>query len=286
MGSLAATTQPGGNLIYGMPFEDYVTLEGVHATGLKEIAVSPRLYWRKRQRPHEDKDALRLGRATHTAVLEPDRFALEHAVWRARDGRRGTKAHKAFCAANTGRTMLTEAQYATALAVRDAVRGHGPARALLDRCRPEVTAQWVHARTGRKCVSRFDLLGDVLVDLKTTRNPSPAKFSYDAKRLGYPLQMGFYLDAALACTGRLPRVKIIAAQNVEPFDVAVFDLPDEVLIYGREQYELALDKLIECEASGVWPGIAPDEEVTLHLPAGTIAEDGPDESRPIEDVDF
>lgn len=271
MSAVATATEMANALIHGMPFEDYIGLGGEHATGLKDIAVSPLHYHSKRQQPRVDKDALRVGRATHTACLEPDRFALEHAVWRAKDGRRGTNAHKAFCAANEGRTLLTEAQYMTALSVRDAVRAHPVASKLLANCKPEVTARWVHRRTGRLCKSRFDLLGDVLVDLKTTRNPAPAKFSSDAAKLGYALQMGFYLDAALECTGKSMPVKIIAAQNVAPFDVVVFDLPDDVLNLGREQYEHSLDTLIECERTGKWPGLA-GEEVTLHLPAWATPE--------------
>lgn len=251
--------------IDGMPFEDYVTLPGEHATALKDVLVSPLLYHRKRQRPREDKDSMRVGRATHTAILEPDRFALEHAVWRAKDGRRGTNVHKAFVAANAGRTLLTEQQYTTALAVRDAVRSHAVAKQLIASCRPEVTVKWSAGDVA--CKSRFDLFGDCLVDIKTTRDPAPRKFSTDAARLSYALQMGFYYDAALAVTGgkALP-VKIIAAQNVEPYDVVVYDLPDEVINAGREQYHKALETLLECRRTNTWPGIAPSEEVELRLP--------------------
>jgi hypothetical protein len=259
-----------GSLVYDLPFEEYITLDGEHATGLKDVLVSPLLYHRKRQLPRVDRDAMRVGRATHTSILEPDRFALDHAVWRAKDGRRGTKVHKAFAEANTGRTLLTEAQYNTALAVRNSVRNHAVASKLLASCKPEVTVQWSIGDV--KCKSRFDLLGSCLVDIKTTRNPAPGRFSSDAARLAYALQMGFYYDAALAATGEALPVKIIAAQNVEPFDVVVYDLPDDVINLGRDQYRAALETLLECRRTNTWPGIAPSEEITLHLPAWATPE--------------
>lgn len=261
-----------GSVVTGLPFEDYVALPEVHATGLKDMLVSPRLYKYRKDNPRADKDAFRVGRASHTSILEPDLFALEYAVWLAKFGRRGTNKHKEFCEANAGRTILTEAQYRLALKLRDSVRSHAVAGQILTDGAPEVTMKWQHARSGLMCKARVDWLGQFVIDLKTTRNPAPGKFASDAARFGYAMQLAFYVDGVAAATGDFRQAKIVAAQNVEPYDVVVFDIPDDVYAFGKQQYEDAIDLLLRCTESGEWPGVAPSEEVTLQLPSWATPE--------------
>jgi hypothetical protein len=206
-------------------------------------------------------------------VLEMDRFMLDYAVFTAKDDdgnpriRRG-KVWDAFVEANMDKTILTPAQYETAIEIRDAVRSHPVAGGLLaEKGKAELTIEWTHERTGIRCVSRIDWLCSALTDLKCTRHPSPQAFSRDAAKYGYAFQLGMYREACRAAELEERPVKIIAAQNCEPFDVVVFDVGDELLDHGREQFELAMLKLEQCKASGQWPGIAPNEEMELTLPA-------------------
>lgn len=260
-------------VIRRLPFDQYVRLPGVHSTSLKDILVSPRAYRHRTLEPRADKDTLRLGRAGHTACLEPDRFLLEYAVFTARDDngnyriRRG-KVWDAFCEANGDKTVLTVDQYETAIEVRDAVRSHPVAGALLaENGQAEITIKWTHEPTRIACVSRIDWLCSSLVDVKLTRNPAQDSFSRDAAKFGYPFQLGMYREACRAAgLGDLP-VKIIAAQNCAPFDVVVYDLGEDILDHGREQFEMAMIKLAHCQSTNAWPGIAPNEEMQLTLPS-------------------
>lgn len=253
-----------------VPFEKYIEMPGLHATALTDMVTSPLLYKQRRAKPLPDKDTFRVGRATHTAILEPDYFALEYTVCKM--PRRAGAKWEAFAEANADKTILTQAQYATALACRDAVRNHKVAKRYLSRGgKSEVTITWKHA-SGEVCKSRLDLLcKDVIVDVKSTRDPSPRRFGNDAARFLYPMKMSFYQDAAFAAgLGRLP-VVIIAVQNVEPFDVVVYILGEEILNLGRIQYEAAIARVIECRRNNSWPGVAPDAEQELELPSWLTA---------------
>lgn len=263
------------DVIEGLPFEKYLELPGDSSSALKEMLKSPLHYKRSREQRRKDKKPLRMGRAGHSAALEPDRLLLDFAVWRNdKDGntrRRYGKEWEAFVAANPGKTLINEPEFNEMLRMRDATRSHSVAAKLLSATgRNELTILWTHERTGRRCKSRLDrLTGDVVIDIKTTRDPSPRKFGRDAYELGYLLQAGFYADAAKAIGIERPRFKIIAVQNVEPFDCAVHTLTELHLGQGRDQYNAAMDRIVECEASGVWPGVAPDE-VELELPSYAI----------------
>lgn len=218
---------------------------------------------------------MRLGKATHTAVLEPQRFAAEYVVWEAARNSNAWKAFK-FEHEARGKTILTARQQETALLVAKAVRGHKLAGALLaEPGKAELSISWTHKRTGFQCKARIDWLCSALVDLKTTADPSPRLFSGTAARFGIHAQLAFY-SAALAAVGLSAPAKLIVAQSVEPYDVCVYSVSDEVLIHGEQRYETALDQLAECRRTGRWPGLAPDEEIPLHLPSWAMPdyEDG------------
>src|SRR5690606_4436228 len=63
-----------------MPWDDYLALPGVSITRLKELGRSPQHYRYRRDNPKESAP-LTLGRAAHCAVLEPERYERDHAVW-------------------------------------------------------------------------------------------------------------------------------------------------------------------------------------------------------------
>lgn len=257
-----------------LPFEQYIAIEDEHATGLKDLLVSPRLYMARKERPREDADTLRVGRAAHTAVLEPHRFLLDYALWPDENGKRFGKKWDAFVAMHPNKTILREKQYETARQIADAVRSHKVARKLLNEAgKNELTIRFNYRGVSIK--SRIDRLCSALTDLKTTRNPDFRAFGASAARFAYPMQLATYQIAVRELTGEAPPVKLIAAQNCDPFDVVVYDLGEDVLQVGRAQLDTAIDTLLRCQETNNWPGIKPDEEAPLVLPAwaGVSAED-------------
>src|SRR5689334_13632573 len=91
-----------------MTFEDYRKIDAVNASSLKEMRKSPKHYLHRLKNPIDDTPRLGLGRATHTAVFEPDRLLLDYAVW---EGDRRGKAYAEFCEVNAERTILKTAEY-------------------------------------------------------------------------------------------------------------------------------------------------------------------------------
>src|ERR1700679_2233502 len=95
-----------------MPRADYDAIEATSITRLKELRRSPQHYqWALTHR--RETDALNPGIATHVAVLEPERFETEFAIWDRRTDagamapRRG-QHWEAFCGVNHGRSILTQ----------------------------------------------------------------------------------------------------------------------------------------------------------------------------------
>jgi hypothetical protein len=246
-------------------FSAYSKIEAVNWSRLKEMRRSPRHYRFRLENEREDSLRLALGRATHTAVFEPDRFLLDYALFSG-PIRRG-KEWDACCAANRGKTILKAEEYETCLAMRDAVRSHpvaGPA--LTPPGEAEKTIVWTDERTGIQCKGRIDWWRvGLLCDLKTTTDVDAERFQALSWRMGYHGQGAFYRAGLQALGLDIPPFTIIAVEAAAPHDVAMFELDDDLIYAGELMVAECLDMVSAGRFSGQWPGRYPEKR-TLSLP--------------------
>jgi PDDEXK-like domain of unknown function (DUF3799) len=271
-----------GSITSRMPMDEYQGLAGTSITRLKELKRSP-LHYRHRLAVPLESSPLALGTAAHCAVLEPERFADQFAVWSRRSETTGTlcprngKWWEAFQLENAGKTIITEDECTAALGIGAIVRADPIAGRYLASGEPEVVLQWdAH---GRACKGRIDWLthldDPVLVGLKTTRDCRAFIFGAQAAKLDYPLQWAWYFNGYSLIKGVRPRVVEIVVESAPPHAVAVYTINEDILLKGEEEYLRLLPILAECEAAGVWPGPATDEQL-LTLPTwyyGPTADD-------------
>lgn len=253
-----------------MNFPDYIAVEAEHWSGLREMQKSPLHYQYRKQNERADSKTLARGRAAHTAVLEPERFMLDYACYKGKI-RRG-KEWDAFKAAHPNETILTVAEYQTAIAIGKAVRAHPVASKILATAKVEQSITWTDKDTGLKCKSRLDVIGSRLGDLKSSKNIDVRQFANIAAKFGYIPQLAMYSDGWLEVTGERPPACIIAAEHDPPHDVAVFPLDEDQLYMGQEIYKGLLQQVAICKQSGIWNGRYPDEEPMV-LPAWMYDDD-------------
>jgi exodeoxyribonuclease VIII len=281
--------------------ETYASIRGVNWSSLKYISVSPRMYRYRLANPEPRKKSYVIGGAIHCMVLEPETFAdryvvLDAATIREHAPPRSSKEGKALVAehpefatsamtseeyqaacvalAFPGREAISDKQYDTCVAASSAVMEHRVARDLLRAGIAEESVTWTDPDTGLLCKGRLDYLRpDLIIDLKSSRDPSPAKFERDTVNYGYASQVAFYHDGAMAakrCTGAsLPH--IIAVRAKDDFDVACFRLTREAYETGRAIYRSLLQRLAECTAADYWPGVAPELR-SLELPPWAVTQ--------------
>jgi len=259
-------------------FDEYRDLPGINWSSLKQFHHSARMFRYYQNHPSPDKPAYALGRAVHCAILEPDRFDADHVVY---DGkvRRG-KAWDAFKEEYAGKEILKPGEMAQVEVMREAVLDH-VAGEYFTGGRSEVNLEWNDGPTGLTCKGRADYIrGPLLIDLKTARDVDPRRFARAAADYLYHGQMAYYFDGA-QMSGDLPEPGmsplIVAVQSQPPWDVAVYQITDDQLQWGRNLYRSYLDQLAAGLESDVWPGVAPDV-VPLELPewaAGSEASTAP-----------
>lgn len=275
------------------PWGEYNLLNRVNFSSLKWMGKSPAMYRHKLlEKAPKDTDQRKLGRATHLATLEPERFRSDCVVWT--EGRRAGNVWKAFKEANVGRELLREKEHDHCLAIQRAVRADATAAKYLAGGRGEVSMFWTHKVQAigglsgyeMKCKGRIDFEAELpaIVDLKTTRDASPEGFSREAWNYRYHTQAAYYVDGYEAITSnRLPYI-IVAVESAAPYVVQVYRVPDAILDLGREEYRDLLDRLNFCLSNSKWPGYA-DGELELTLPRWA-APTGADEDITGLDLDF
>jgi hypothetical protein len=259
-----------------IPFDDYRKAEGINGSWLKEMARSPKHFQAYSSREDKPTEPMIDGRHTHTCVLE---LALYEATTCTYPGgptadgkgfstRKGTNHHKAFVAQKEaeGREVLSTYKDWLYRRIREAVLAHEPARRLIECAQAELSVFWTHP-IGLAMKSRLDLLDRTafVADLKTCADITPEGFGRAAFNMGYGVQAALYVDAAKALTGKTLKYYIIACEKTEPFDVAVYEVGEDIIAMGRAEYCRNLRRVKECRESDEWPGVVTGVQA-LELP--------------------
>ena len=259
----------------GMSFAEYAAIDAANSTMLRKFARSAAHARCYMMEDEADTPALVVGRAVHTAVLEPGEFVGQYVANIPGDGR--TKAVKEaraeLKADNPNAEILSAADFRTCESVRDAVWDHPTAKELLSgKGFNEVVM--VAELQGVLCKARLDRLTEFegyscIVDLKTTEDASPGKMAKSMANYGYSTQSSFYLDVTAAVSD-VPRKFIhICVEKTAPFAVAVYQLDELALEQGRNDYQRYLAEYKQAKESGLWPGY-PSGVQPMELPSWAI----------------
>lgn len=106
---------------------------------------------------------------------------------------------------------------------------------------------------------------NIVLSLKTTRQPTIEAFARDAVRLGYDLSEGMYLDVVSHTTGRqFTGTLMIVLQTVQPWQVFALWWSPEDLEAGKYKYRQALEIVAECKEKRHFPGFDARAEEGAH----------------------
>jgi len=269
-----------------MRFSDYADADGINFSTLKHMGTSPLHYQHALRNPPSQTPAMLLGRATHTAIFEPERFQLDYAIWH---GDRKGKAYLEFSdeAIQQGRSILKDTEQNTILAIRDSIRGTAEVARLLEQGYSEVSLFWNNPATGLACKGRLDWIAceGAILDLKTTCSIDQRAFALKAWSTGYFHQAAMYREAYSVASGKgiLLRSGIIAVEKDPPHACRLYWLDGDSVEQAHEEYIAWLKKVRGCRETGLWPGPEPVES-ELSAPAWAMSA-GTEEALDFEGVD-
>jgi hypothetical protein len=261
-----------------MTEEEYRSHSAVNKSTLWEIRKSPAHYKYALEHPGKDTPALKLGRAIHMAILQPDDFNKHYALAPGFDRRTksGKEMYEQFMATHGGMELINQDDYDMIIGMYESVWNDPAASKLLTGCRFETPMFWTDEATGIECKCRLDAhketesLG-IVIDLKTCADASTATFMRESLRYGYDVQTAHYLRGYRMVFDRPADFYFIAVEKTPPYAVNVIRATDGFIDRGTWQLIDMMDKLADCRRTDNWPGYGENE---LVLPEWASIPDG------------
>jgi hypothetical protein len=253
-------------------FADYIKIDAVNWSTLKHMRTSPLHYRHAVDSPDEDTTRFGIGRAIHTAILEPHRLSTDYAVFEG--ARRSGKAWEAFEAENIARTILKRDEMSRVQSLAARVASNDVAQEWLgggNQALIERSIQWTDPATGIACKARPDAVHSAIVDVKSTSSIDERQFRALATRMGYFGQLAFYRRGYKTLTKLTLPCAILAVEVDAPHDIGVFVVDDESLRVADDEITRLLAKLAECRKTNEWPGRYQKAQ-TMTLPDWALGE--------------
>lgn len=227
---------------------DYHADSAIGKSDLVLAARSVLHYQSAKAAPRRETPAMRIGSATHAAILEPEEYAARYAAMPPCDRR--TKEGKAlaaeFEAANAGKTVISQDEAETIDRMRLSILAHPIARQLVSGGRAEASVFWTDPATCLRCKCRPDYLlldQHTVVDLKTTEDASTWPFARSCATYKYNAQQAWYMDGLQAEGLDVDSFLFVAVEKEPPHAVAVYTIEPAAVEAGRAWCRAALENL-------------------------------------------
>ena len=252
---------------------DYHAIKALSNSSLSVLKRSPTEFYKRfitGEMKGQESEAMLLGSAVHMLALEPERFAFEYRIESGpinpqteKPYGRDTKKFEAWldgARAFDNRKVLVREEFASSMAIAKAFQAH-PTIAAIMASRAEKLFESEYAmeyatnngKVDLKCKIDFVCPPErIIIDLKTTSDPSPYAWSWSAEDFGYHRQAATYSDAMEAKYGEPFRFLFGVVRSKEPYEAAVYELDAESINRGRSEYEALIEEYIYRRAKNDW----------------------------------
>lgn len=244
-----------------MPNDEYHKHPAVSRSGLMTIYNHSPMHFKyqKDSGGVEETDALRIGGAFHTMVLEPELFDAQYYVFEKPDLR--SKAGKEEMAAikdDAGdKTLINTAEHAQMIDMAQSIKKQPAAKKLIhEKGIIEGSFFWQDDDTGVEVKARPDWHTSRLVtDLKTADNASPHAFEKKIFDYGYDIQVYMCREAIKKKYGQYPDGFVfIVVEKKPPYACAFYMASDDVIQSGKYRYLNLIETYSQCLRNNKWYG--------------------------------
>lgn len=247
-------TKPG--IYKDIDINDYHTSPGISSSGISLLLDCPKKYWYEYlsgESKKESEKSRRIGSATHTLLLEPEKFQNQFAVIKSLQTKEGKLTKEKEKANN--KIVITEDEFNTALACSNSIKSENIWQRL-PVGNVETSLAWVDEDVLLR--SRPDYYNEelrLIVDIKTTQNASAKAFQNSIYNYGYHRQAALACDGLTKLTGQqFSSVLLIVVETCAPYLVGCYLLDQVSLDVGRFEYKRAIKIYRECTEKNQWPG--------------------------------
>ncbi len=230
--------------------KEYFAAEGLSASALKQFAKSPAHYKASLTAPEKKSTAFDVGTLVHQLVLEKVKG------WAIVEGNRNAKATKELIASaqSMGKIAIKPGEDEAILKMADSVANNYYGQYLgRDVDCSELAGFVEDPETGLLLKAKFDYApksGNILFDLKTAQDASPAKFKRSAKDYGYDIQAVHYMHVAKLCGLDYDQFVFVVVEKSAPYLTACYILEDETRERAEHKYRMLLQSFKDCKTAG------------------------------------
>ena len=284
----------GVRYFYGsQKMSNYHEIKSLSNSSLSVLKRSPTEFYKRfitGEMKGQESDAMLLGSAVHMLSLEPERFDAEYRIesgpinpQTSKPYGRDTKKFESwlqevesFHDPFENRKILIREEFAESLAIAKAFQAHPTIAAIMaSRAEKLFESEYgLQYETGDgqtvdlKCKIDFVCPSErLIVDLKTTSDPSPYAWSWSAEDFGYHRQAAIYSDAMEAKYGEPFRFLFGVVRSKEPYEAAVYELDAESIQRGRSEYEALIEEYIDRKAKNDWLSVWQKGVFSINVPA-------------------
>jgi exodeoxyribonuclease VIII len=246
--------------VHDISNEQYHSSSAISRSMLMELKKSPYHYHKKYHNPDyiktEPTSSLIMGDLVHSLILEPTKADERYIIKPSFDRRTkvGKILYDQFLCMVQGRTIIDQEMFNEAHKIALAFRDNSLAQAILDGSKVEQSIYFTHQETGLQCKVRPDIWNNTLVsDLKTTNDASYDKFQRSASKYGYFIQAGMIYEALKSINIIMEKFIFIVVEKEFPNAIAIYELDEECIEFGIQQFNLLMRQLIECKIKESFP---------------------------------
>ena len=245
---------------------EYHAKEAISSSDVKMVSKSTLAHWKAKV--YKSSPTFDIGTAVHEMVLESEKSL----VLRGPETRRGNDWKKPYEQAQAeGKTLLTAGDYDLAKEMADSLLMHPIGdRMSGDTVINEASFFATDDKTGLGLKTRPDSYwqaNGIVYDIKTCQAADPKSFAKDCLNYGYHIQAAFYLHVLNLAGYQADKFLFACVEKTAPYAVAVYELSEEYLAYGRFQMEAALTEIAEANASGIYDTGWSNGVNTIDLPS-------------------
>jgi hypothetical protein len=241
-----------------MTNQEYREAEGISSSDFRLLEISPKHLEHKDRFPLGSK-SLTFGTALHSMVLEPDKFKDEYVTAPKFDLRtnKGKEEKRLFEEEHQGKTVLKSDEIDTL--VQMAKNVNAIAGGILQ---GGIAESSIFVKDDleftRKCRPDYYIENaGIVIDLKTTRSCKPYDFQKSIFDYSYHRQAAWYMDTLKLSGKPANTFIIIAVEKSSPHMVRVYQIKDEAIEKGREEYQALLEDYKKYIDTGVAEVVKP-----------------------------
>ena len=215
----------------------YNDIKFISNSMLGHLNKSPKDLQRFYEKGCPETSAMMFGRAFHKAILEPDAFSNDVAIFEGKVKRGKVWEDFVELNKNRKRDIITASEFEIIKAMEDNLFSNKEIARMLHG-KKEVPMVWQDALSSVWCKGKADIInGSRIIDVKTTQDASLDGFRRSAYKYGYNRQCAFYLDGF-----GMKKFTFIVIEKKAPYNIGVYECSEDFIESGREEYtRLLLD---------------------------------------------